>query len=480
VFGRNSYRDRLDRPLLHWTKHDPYSMRQFLDGGCCILGRPGSGKTSASGKALAAALVGYRGSGGLVLASSPTDLAMWAKLFARAGRSRDLIPFGPAHSHRFNLVDFLRRLGADSREIAKAIITIGESIDNDDSRSGGGESDKFWPIQVKATIETATEIVVLADGYMSIPNLHKFIITAAQNPAQIKDDTWKEGYHAQCFAKAFARAKTEIEEANYQLAFDRWVIQWPVMSDKTRSSIEAAVTGILHTFNSGQLRALLSEPSTITPAVMERGKWIFVDMSVGQHGSSGAFVLNALKYGTQRYVLQRDPDRWKNPIVIWADEAGKIVNSADSFYLTESRKFGGATVFLAQSMQSFHAAMPGERGKSQAEVLLGSFSTKIAHAIGDPGTADWLSKLLGKEIRTLANYSDKGGDGSLSNSLFGQGSIGFGFSEHMEWAVEPKYFMHGLRTGGKANGSIADAFVIRSGESFSNGANWLLVPFSQR
>ncbi len=377
-------------------------------------------------------------------------------------------------------MNFLAKLGSDSREIAKAITTVGESLDNDDSRGGGGESDKFWPIQAKVTLETAVEIVRQAEGSVSIPSIHRFIITAAQNPAQVKEQSWKEGYHGQSFAKAFAKEKTPIEQGDFQLAWDRWLIQWPSMSDKTRSSIEASVSGILHVFNSGQARSLLSGETTITLEVMDQGKWIFADMSVGEHGTSGAFVLNVLKYATQRHVLRRLPDQWKNPIIIWADEAGKIVNSADSSYLTESRKFGGATVFLAQSMNSFHAAMPGQRGKSQAEVLLGCFSTKIAHAIGDAGTAEWLSKLLGNEVKTRGNYSHSGGNASMGDIVFGQGTGSFGFSEHVEPVLEPKYFMHGLRTGGKIHKYVADAIVMRSGASFANGSNYLFVPFKQR
>ncbi len=40
--------------------------------------------------------------------------------------------------------------------------------------------------------------------------------------------------------------------------------------------------------------------------------------------------------------------------------------------------------------------------------------------------------------------------------------------------------MNGLRTGGKHNGYVCDAVVIRSGEPFLSGQNYLQVAFSQR
>ncbi len=50
-------KDPLDRPLLWWTDHDPFTIRDLLNGGVCITGRAGSGKTSSSGLTIAEAIV---------------------------------------------------------------------------------------------------------------------------------------------------------------------------------------------------------------------------------------------------------------------------------------------------------------------------------------------------------------------------------------------------------------------------------------
>jgi len=54
------------------------------------------------------------------------------------------------------------------------------------------------------------------------------------------------------------------------------------------------------------------------------------------------------------------------------------------------------------------------------------------------------------------------------------------FSEHYENVLQANAFMSGLRTGGAENGYVVDAIVIRSGETFSNGSNWLRVAFAQK
>jgi hypothetical protein len=175
----------LDRKILALTGEDALSMRQLLDGGVFICGRPGSGKTSSSGKAVATAAVNYPGCGGIICASAPTDYAMWRAIFDRAGNGKRLIPFGPRHPHRFNLCEYLSDvLDFDAKDLAKAIITVGEALDNDDSRAGGGEGDKFWAIGTKTFLESAIILIKLAYGPVTMEAIEKFVSTA---PAQAAD-----------------------------------------------------------------------------------------------------------------------------------------------------------------------------------------------------------------------------------------------------------------------------------------------------
>ena len=52
----------------------------------------------------------------------------------------------------------------------------------------------------------------------------------------------------------------------------------------------------LHRFNTGMNRVLFAGESTITPKVMDDGKWILVNMPVGRCGEEGAFALGVWKF----------------------------------------------------------------------------------------------------------------------------------------------------------------------------------------
>ena len=62
----------------------------------------------------------------------------------------------------------------------------------------------------------------------------------------------------------------------------------------------------------------------------------------------------------------------------------------------------------------------------------------------------------------------------------GAGQFSGSFNSHYEYVLQPNVFMNGLRTGGKVNGLMCDAIVIRSGEPFYSGDNFVQVAISQR
>src|SRR4051812_45267101 len=113
--------DPLDVRLFGWSKADFLTVRDVLNS-LCILGRTGSGKTSSSGKQLARAILSHPKSGGLILsAKQGEDKDMWVDLFKEAGREGDLVVFAPGEDKRLNLLDYVRQMGGDTREITRCI-----------------------------------------------------------------------------------------------------------------------------------------------------------------------------------------------------------------------------------------------------------------------------------------------------------------------------------------------------------------------
>jgi len=471
-------RDVLARVLFMWTKHDAFTVRDLLNGGVSIMGRSGSGKTSSSGRHIAEALVRLPRSGGLILAAKPEDLLMWQGIFAKCGRIRDLLVFSSAGNLRCNFLNYeMTRGGGHTRNITKVITTIGETLRSSDTK--GGENADFWEREQERMIYNAVHIVKLATGKVDAWDLQQLVSGAAQNAEQLKSDDWRSGFHCDLIKKAYESPKNATEQRDYDLAVDYWLGEIPGMADKTRSSIMTGVMGILHVFNTGVVRDMVSSGTNVSPDDMLAGKWVLVNMSPSEWGDIGSFICAGWKYLTQRAILRREAKRGDSINVIFCDEAHQFVTSHDSHYLAQSRSHFGCMVYLSQSLPSYYSMLKGHTGKNQTEALLSNFYTKIFHSLGDHPTAEWASNLIGRERTTFIGGSTAPAQ-SMYDELFGNSRYTGSFSEQMSAIVEPNEFMNHLRTGGPENGFVADAIVVRSGQPFSMGQNWHRAIFSQR
>ena len=123
-------------------------------------------------------------------------------------------------------------------------------------------------------IYNAVEVVKLATNKITAPGPAKIHRIRRLQPATDfhHGAVARSGYHNQCLKTAFERHKSAIEGHDYQLAVDYWLAEFPQMADKTRSSILAGVMGVLHVFNTGIVRELVSTTTNVTPADMFEGK----------------------------------------------------------------------------------------------------------------------------------------------------------------------------------------------------------------
>jgi len=209
------------------------------------------------------------------------------------------------------------------------------------------------------------------------------------------------------------------------------------------------------------------------------GDRIIVNMAPAEWGDNGSLVAAGWKFLTQRRMLRREAKPGDTINVIWADEYAQFVNSYDADYLAQCRSHLGCMVVLTQSLHSYYMAMKGEAGRHQADALLTNFAHKVFHALGDVQTAEWASGLIGKARETFVGTSMSPLE-DLYAELLGRGKVSTNASEHYEPLLQPNVLMNGLRTGGIKNDLTCDAIVIRSGEPFAHGHNWLSVAFSQK
>lgn len=471
--------DLLDQVLLNWDEDNAFTVRDLLNGGCCILGRTGSGKTSSSGKRIGEAIVRLPGSSGLILAAKPgEDRAMWEEIFTAAGRRDDLLIFAPGEPLRLNFLAYeMNQGGGHTRSITKTLMTISESLRSSDTN--GHEDADFWNREQERLLYNAIEMVRLAMGPFTAPDLQKFIGTAAISPQDFASEAWQDGFHNHALRAAFQSPKTALEQHDWELARSYWMDEFPAMADRTRSSILTGVMGILHVFNTGLVRELVSTTTNVTPDVLFEGKWVFVDMAPSEWGDIGLFVAAGWKYLAERAVLRRVAKPDSNIVTIWADEAHQFLSSFDAHFITQCRSHRGALVFLSQSLHNFYAALSGEKGRHQADSLLTNFHTKILHALGDIETANWASNLVGKSLQTFTGGTTTPPDSPL-DELMGRQRYSGNYSNHFESTLQANAFMHGLRTGGESSGFMCDCYVVRSGQPFTSGQNYLAASFSQK
>jgi len=213
------------------------------------------------------------------------------------------------------------------------------------------------------------------------------------------------------------------------------------------------------------------------------GKSILVNCPSCEYGNSGALISTCWKYLTQKSVLARqfNPGNFYN--IIWADEAWQVTSSFDQHYVATSRSHGGAMVYLVQSRDSFYSALKGENGKHFANGLIGQFGHTVFHALGSSDDAEYASSLLGRRRETSYGGSvQPAGDcfDAAFGHLLGQSRVQASFNESWQPVLQPTVFMNGLRCGGKENQGLVDAIVVRSGEPFANGENWIYSTFQQK
>lgn len=483
MFGRGTKRyrreDPLDQVLLKWNHRGDFFRKRDLLQSVCVQGASGSGKTSGVGYQLARALVRDDGIAGLILSSKPgEDREFWKRVFAQNGRADRLLIAAPDQPHRFNWLNWEIRSGADSREIASLVMTAGETLKR--SEGGGRAQDPFFNIASERMVQLAAEPLRLAMGQVDAFELQRFINGMALTPEQTKSDQWRSGFHCRVLDAAWRSAKTDVEKADMEQVLEAWLNEYVNLNDRTRSSVTTQVNQILSVFTGGIVRQMVSGKTTISPAALEAGYWILVDMPVSRWGASGQFVSAVWKLAVQRHVLRRVARPGSRIIVVWVDEFQNHLNSFDPKYLAEARSHFGCQCVLTQSVHSYYAALSGgQAAEHSANALLTNFATRIFCALGDANSAQWASELCGKSRQVLIGGS-LAPEESVWDTVMGRAKFTGSFSEHVENNVEPVEFMHGgLRTGGPPSWMV-DAWIIRSGQPFSTGQNWLRVSFSQR
>lgn len=524
-----SYVAKLDTPLLRLSKGDRFTLRDACQG-VHIFGGIGSGKTTGSGQALATAYL-RAGMGGLVLCAKGDEKDRWLRYCYANRRLQSLIVFGDGDHWRFNFLTYeLARQGmAGIGSVVECLLRVLEAARlSNPNASRGGEA--FWEEATRQLLRNTLPVLYSALGTVSIPDIIRFVGSAPKSLAELQSAEWQDSaFMFQVLATARRQPRVRLHPSDFDKIASYWRDEFCGLDPKTRSNIAITLSTTLDRFNRGRLHDLFCTDTTVFPEMTFHGAVIVLDMPALTWNEDGIIAQQLFKYMWQRAVLSRtalEPKHQTRPVFLWADEAQYFVNSFDADYQSTCRSANACTVYLTQSLPTYYARMGGDNARHRADMLLANFTTRIFHNSADHETNRWAADMIGRTLQRRGTFSEgesngysqgvnagentswgrnsgysfsgdfRGGPGSWSvsggsnrgggentgrNRGYNSGSsVSEGYSETMDYEIEPADFSRGLLTGGPANGGLVTGLWFQAGKRFArSGRNYLHVRFRQ-
>lgn len=486
-----------DNPKDSWTIDDAMK-------GISIMGGTGSGKTTASGKAIALKFL-KEGWGGIVLCAKNDEASLWRQYCRETGRENDLLVFGKGAKHQegeyqgdemvFNPIDYeMSRSGegaAETQNITNIFMNI-YRMGNRIASEGDVREERYWDTALKRCLNRTIELIKLSGESLTYKNMVNIISSAHEvKSLYVKDiiDSIKEGkpvnsipaaenFCQKCLALASINVDGETdtnEKINsLNLVNSYFKYAFPSMGDKTRSVVSESFMGLAEPFLSGLLYRHFSWKTNIYPEwAYEQKKIIVLNFPIKEFLDAGIIAQCVFKLMFQQAVERRDINKYPTPVFLWADEAHYFINPYDQIFLTTARSSRTATVYLSQNISNYLAVMgSGSDAKARVDSLMGNLSTKIFHANSDAETNEYASRLIGSDLALLANA---GSQHDFMNINFSKSK---GISSQYLPQVQPREFTI-LKSGGQFNDFKVQAILTVSGREWSTGKNYFKVNFNQ-
>lgn len=519
----------LDTPLARLPGGEYFTLRDAC-AGVHVFGGIGSGKTSGPGRMLAGAYL-RAGMGGLVTAVKPDEIDLWIRYAAEHGRSKSLIIFDENEGFDFLAYEMARHGIQGVGTATDCLMHVVEASKNASGTASQRGGDAFWQDSGRLLIIRAILAHYSAFGSVSVAQLVRLINTAPTSIKEVTDPDWQNiSYFYAVMDAATHRPKVPLPRNVLADLINFWGETFPAIPEKTRGNIVITITSALDRFLHGRLARAFCGRTTLVPEMTFHGSIIVLAMPTLTWNEDGVVGQVLFKYLWQRAALSRNslaPQHRERPIFSWNDEAQETVHSYDGEALSVGRSSKICPVSMTQSLPAYYSRIGGDNPRDAAQALVGRYMTHLYHASACPETNEYASRMLGRVVTRRGNFSsgtsasvnvgmnagesENSGSSinygrSSSGSGFGQNSrnvssggssgtgtnwgenrgrgtsqnVSEGYSESLEYAIEPGHFARGLKSGGKQQGCEVTGIWFQAGRVFrATGTNWFLARFRQ-
>ena len=464
----------LDRVLLELepgSKHpdDWLTLRDIFEH-ILITGSTGTGKTSTVGYYLAKSLLKAKGLapeekvGMVVFLYKASDMQQWLRWCEENSRSQDLIIIDDSGKNVFNLLAHYQ--GQDTISAVNALMNLSGLSLGGSAKS----SEAYWEQAQRQRLHRLILLNQLSGEPLNIETLYKLHSTAPKHPGHLKDKAFLD--QSFCW-QMLGKAADKVGEDNpqFKLIESYFTKETPYLADRTRSSIDSMTSAILEPFiSSPLLKKLFCGNTTIELDTLLSGKIVLLNLPLQTYEFSGKLAQIMFKYILSKRIESRNLDELPNPVILWLDEYQHYITPYDFLFLSTARSSRAGCVLLTQNISNLYAQIGGDGQIAQQKVnsLLSLTNHKFFLAQNSFVTNSFASNTIGVVKRTTSGTSIQRETATGSASL----------SEQFHYEIMPRQFTM-LKRGGKHYEGIVEAYVTATGKKFSNGKNWLLVPFRQ-
>ncbi len=377
-----------------------WSMDDFVRG-WLITGRTGSGKTQSAINAITFQIFqNVKNWGGICLDQKGLYWEILVRMAAHFGREDDLVllqtrpPSEDALWRPPHTINITGNPSVPASTYAKVIVDTAMSL------TGGRGNNPFFPTKAQLAIQTAFEILRHIEAYVTIPNIHRLLLSPEDSDATIETLMNRGDQRSH---ELLATFRSYLDQPPEQLG-----------------GVQGTLSTYLEFFLNPEIcEVFCANEPTFSVSAIDAGKIVCLAMPQ-KFQSERLYINTILKLSYYFHALSRfdkpAAERAKdNLIILFADEGQEIITGAESAF-ADHRAAGvireaRATIVLAtQAYTSIHGALD----KRYADVLMLNLSNELIFTVANHDSAVIASKNIGEREVVEKSWGWAGGKRSYN------------------------------------------------------------------